>query len=168
MRMQPPNPWYREPWPWLLMIMPLTAVVAGSITLWLATSTADGLVVGDYYKAGLAINQVIERDQWARSHAMAARIERAGDKLYLHLAANPPLSPKLISATFMHPTHQGHDRTVLFRPDPAAGADTYSAALPVLLDGKWHVQIEEPQGKWRLAGVLRTPLAGAVTIGGAN
>jgi hypothetical protein len=166
MHAQTPNPWYREPWPWLLMIMPLTAVIAGSITLWLAASTADGLVVGDYYKAGLAINQVIERDRWARQHGVRARIERAGDRLYLHLGADSPMAPRVVSARFVHPTHQGHDRTILFLPDAAAGIGTYSAAMPSLLDGKWHVQIEEPQGKWRLTGVVYTPFKGVATFGG--
>ncbi len=47
------KPWYREPWPWILMIMPVTAVVAGSFMMWLAVSTEDGLVEDDYYKKGL-------------------------------------------------------------------------------------------------------------------
>ena len=42
------KPWYREPWPWILMIMPVTAVVAGSFMMWLAVSTEDGLVEHDY------------------------------------------------------------------------------------------------------------------------
>ena len=57
------RPWYREPWPWILMSVPATAVVAGIITLWLAVSSADGLVAEDYYKQGLAINRVIEREE---------------------------------------------------------------------------------------------------------
>ena len=34
-------PWYREPWPWLLMAGPAAVVVAGLITAWIAVKTDD-------------------------------------------------------------------------------------------------------------------------------
>ena len=45
------GPWYRHRWPWLLVLLPLTAVVVASFfTLWLAISRPDYLVVeeGEY------------------------------------------------------------------------------------------------------------------------
>ncbi|RPI42555.1 MAG: hypothetical protein EHM59_17550, partial [Betaproteobacteria bacterium] len=53
----PIKPWYREPWPWLLMAAPAAAVLAGAVTLALAIQSYDGLVAEDYYKQGLAVNQ---------------------------------------------------------------------------------------------------------------
>ena len=44
------RPWYREPWPWLLMAGPATVLVAGAATTWIAFASADGLVAEDYYK----------------------------------------------------------------------------------------------------------------------
>ena len=57
------RPWYREPWPWILMAGPAAVIVAGAVTIWLAVSSSDGLVADDYYKRGLAIDQEIRRDQ---------------------------------------------------------------------------------------------------------
>ena len=51
------SPWYREPWPWLLMAGPAVVVVAGLFTAWLAVVHEDGLVADDYYKQGLGINK---------------------------------------------------------------------------------------------------------------
>ncbi len=70
----PAERWYREPWPWIVMIAPAAAVLGGAVMLWLAISTYDGLVSDDYYKQGLAINQVLRRDERAaelgyRAHA---------------------------------------------------------------------------------------------------
>ena len=41
-------PWYRHPWPWILMSGPFVVVVAGVITLYLAVVSDDGLVDDDY------------------------------------------------------------------------------------------------------------------------
>jgi hypothetical protein len=59
------QPWYREPWPWLLMLGPVVVIVAGFVTAYLAVVSNDGLVEDDYYKQGLAVNQRTARDQRA-------------------------------------------------------------------------------------------------------
>jgi len=61
------NPWYREPWPWLLMAGPFIVIVAGIVTAWLAVSTSDGLVTDDYYKEGLAVAETLARSQRAEA-----------------------------------------------------------------------------------------------------
>ena len=61
------QPWYREPWPWFLILLPMSAVVASMITIWLAVKSADGLVEDDYYKQGIGINKILDRDQAAEN-----------------------------------------------------------------------------------------------------
>lgn len=39
-----PRPWYRQLWPWLLIIPPLGAVIGGLLTLYLAMTRPDELV----------------------------------------------------------------------------------------------------------------------------
>lgn len=41
------RPWYREPWPWVAIAIPLVAVIMGMTTLYLAVSNPDYLVVDD-------------------------------------------------------------------------------------------------------------------------
>jgi hypothetical protein len=41
------RPWYRQLWPWLLMLPPAAAVVGGFLTLYLALATPDPLVRRD-------------------------------------------------------------------------------------------------------------------------
>jgi len=72
------TPWYREPWPWILMAGPAAVIVAGAVTYWLAASTADGLVADDYYKRGLAINQELGRERLAAQRGIEARVTREG------------------------------------------------------------------------------------------
>ena len=41
------KPWYRQPWVWFLIALPMTAVVGGLVTMYIAATTSDGLVVDD-------------------------------------------------------------------------------------------------------------------------
>ncbi|MEM1410833.1 MAG: FixH family protein [Pseudomonadota bacterium] len=41
------RPWYREPWPWIIIGLLGTVVVASLATFWIAASNPDGLVVDD-------------------------------------------------------------------------------------------------------------------------
>ena len=41
------RPWYREPWPWVAIAIPGAAVIMGVITLYLALSNPDYLVVDE-------------------------------------------------------------------------------------------------------------------------
>jgi hypothetical protein len=40
-------PWYRQFWPWFIIALPASAVVASFFTLWLAISNPDHLVVDE-------------------------------------------------------------------------------------------------------------------------
>lgn len=42
-----PRPWYREPWPWVLIAIPLLTILASAITLWLAVRHPDQIVVDE-------------------------------------------------------------------------------------------------------------------------
>ena len=46
------RPWYRQAWPWLLIIPPAGAVIGGAITLYLAISHPDTLVRADCHRDG--------------------------------------------------------------------------------------------------------------------
>ena len=62
-----PPPWYRQPWPWLLMAGPAIVVVAGFATLWLAARPTTASSPTTITSAGLLINRELERtDRGAR------------------------------------------------------------------------------------------------------
>ncbi len=142
-------PWYREPWPWLLMAGPATVLVAGAITTWMAFSTADGLVAQDYYKQGMAVNKVLAKEDAAARLGLSATVELAGDRhrIAVILAG---AEPGQISVRFAHSTRSGHDLALRLA---RVGPGRYEAAVPAdLPPGRWNVNIEAPGGDWRLAG----------------
>jgi len=145
-----PRPWYREPWPWIVISGPAAVVVAGAITIWLAVSSADGLVAEDYYRQGLAINKVIAREDAARRLGLVAHLAPAAGRLQLRLAgAGAAGQPLALFVHFAHATRAGYDTRIRLAQ---ASDGRYEADLPALPPGRWRLSIEDPQGVWRIAG----------------
>ncbi|MCK9508095.1 MAG: FixH family protein [Pigmentiphaga sp.] len=49
------RPWYKEPWPWILMAGPAVVVVACVVTIYLSFAHADVPVAGPHVKRGLKV-----------------------------------------------------------------------------------------------------------------
>lgn len=156
----PAPPWYRQRWPWLLMLGPAIVVVAGIATLVIAVRSDDGLVADDYYKRGLAINQTLERSDRGTALGLAAWVDLDADgNVALKLAAtssDPDALPSTLRLRLAHPTRAGEDRaTVLV----AAGEGRYAGRIAPVAGGRWRVIVETD--RWRLPGVeSRVPVSG--------
>jgi hypothetical protein len=66
------KPWYRHPWPWILMSGPAIVVVAGIATTVIAVTTADGLVSDDASKSARQRLTPAERANLPAKRAMSA------------------------------------------------------------------------------------------------
>ncbi|NCX03543.1 MAG: hypothetical protein EBV72_11790 [Betaproteobacteria bacterium] len=80
-----PKPWYRQGWPWLLMLMPGLAVVGGVITAYLAISSNHALVVGEYWREGKAINHSLAKEAQAKALGLELSMQQVGSDLRLQL-----------------------------------------------------------------------------------
>lgn len=138
------RPWYREPWPWILMSGPVAVLVAGSATMWIAFASADGLVADDYYKQGLAINRRLAKEDEADRRGISAEVRLAPDRLRVALRGD---APRALFVQLAHATRAGHDVRLRLTP---AGAGIYEAEVSGLPRGHWHVVIEDPRGAWRI------------------
>ncbi|HUL94084.1 MAG TPA: FixH family protein [Burkholderiales bacterium] len=141
------GPWYREPWPWILMSGPAIVVVAGFVTLGIALATDDGLVADDYYKQGLAVNQVLRRGARARELHLAATAILAGDEVRVTLRGAGEILPEL-RLRLVHATRSGRDQVVMLRPSGPvyAGRFVHPGGEPRLL------VLEDAGSSWRLTG----------------
>lgn len=158
------KPWYREPWPWILMAMPAMAVVAGSFMIWLAVSTEDGLVEDDYYKKGLTINQTIERDQAAQSLHIKAQLMVGDDPTHLRLMLQGDdlgLLPQQLRLKVLHPTRSGLDQEVLLT---RRGEGYYEGGSKALGAAKWRLILEDMDKHWRLTGIWHVPKDSSVAL----
>ncbi|MBP6708369.1 MAG: FixH family protein [Candidatus Accumulibacter sp.] len=145
------RPWYREPWPWLLMLGPAVVIVAGFVTAYLAVVSNDGLVEDDYYKQGLTVNQRTARDQRAAELGIAAELVlgAGGERIRAVLRGSEGFRlPAALSLRIAHPTRPGFDQKVLLR---AEGGGVYAGTL-IPLHGRWHMVLEDDTQEWRLVG----------------
>ena len=139
------RPWYREPWPWILMSGPLAVIAAGAVTMWIAFHSTDGLVAEDYYKQGLAINKVLAKEDAADRLGISASVRLLPDRLHVDLRGE---APPALFVHLAHATRAGYDMRLRLAP-VAPGA--YEAELSGLPRGHWHIVIEDPRGTWRIA-----------------
>jgi len=144
-----PRPWYREPWPWILMGGPAIVVVAAFATLYLAVRHADPLVVDNYYKEGLAINRVLARDHLAFERGDRALVMLNQDRTLLRIQLTGPRPPDQLRVRFTHPTKAGLDQLVIaqqIQPGLYEGTVRLAASL------RWDIEVEDAREQWRLTG----------------
>ncbi len=51
------KPWWKEPWPWLLISGPALAMMGCAVTIWVAMQHADRPIVDGVVRQGLVIRQ---------------------------------------------------------------------------------------------------------------
>lgn len=155
---QTSKPWYREPWPWILMAGPAVVVVAGFVTAWLAVSTEDGVVEDDYYKKGLAINQTLARDQMARSLKLRAQLMLGSDatqlRVMLRQGEEGEALPPTLRLKILHPTRSDMDRIVMLEK---GASGYYEGHIKALEPTRWRLILEDSDNHWRLSGKLLMP-----------
>jgi hypothetical protein len=161
MSYQPPveddRPWYRQFWPWLLIMLPGTAVIGGLITIFLAVSDADGLVKDNYYKEGLAIKKNLDKEIRAREMGLQAQVHFETEQHRLEVSLNGASGPfdlPYIDVQLFHPTRKGHDLLVRL-PAVARGVFALSQAPPQ--EANWHISLTPPDGDWVLKGRMHLP-----------
>jgi hypothetical protein len=154
-------PWYKQGWPWFLLALPLSAVVACMFTLWFAIDSWGGLVVDDYYKEGQTIVKVIDRARRARELGLSARVRVGDGEVRIDLgAARMEELPGAIYLTIIHPTRAGQDQVVLLQGQEGV----YAGAIEPLRAGHWVFQIEDEPRSWRMNGAATFPTETEVRI----
>ena len=69
------KPWYRQFWPWFIIALPASAVVAGLTTLWISMQTTDSLVVHAEDGVRKATDRALAAERLAAEMGLAAAVE---------------------------------------------------------------------------------------------
>lgn len=156
MERQDTLPWYKQFWPWFIISIPATAVVAGLYMLWLSLQTMDSLVV----KSDAGIDVMTERnllaEQDARRLGINAEIAVNNETgaVVVTIAANPGSGfPDSLQMHLRHPTLDTRDfEIVLSRAiSDDAGNARYAGHFTTLPSGRFYLSIMAGDD-WRLSG----------------
>ena len=157
--------WTRNPMVWLVIFFPSLAVVAGIITILIAANTEDGLVVDDYYKKGLQINQVISHDKKAKDLGLSAFVDvntQSGEILLTLNSQKAYEASDEITFKLIHRTRSGQDQTTTL--SRIGKESEYRGYLkPPIIEGRWTIQILA-QEEWRLKQNFTTKNAGHLLL----
>ena len=132
------EPWYKQFWPWFIMALPASAVVAGIITVFIAFDNADSLVVDDYYKAGLAVNDQIQLQKNAMNYGYAAKLRRLADnRLFLKFDNAAPEAQEL-ELQWVHPVDAKKDFSIVMNRQNDGSFHNKSAND---ISGRWYLRM---------------------------
>jgi len=141
------RPWYRQAWPWFLISLPASAVIGGIVTLVLAVNSPNALVVDDYYKKGLAINQEKHRLATADKLGMAGLLRSDGKQLTLNLTSQPAVTEQALVLNIIHSTRAELDRQLTLQ---RLSDGHYATAMPMLPPGSWYLRLQAGDASWEI------------------
>jgi len=149
------TPWYRQFWPWFLISLPATAVIACTYTIYLAVLHKPNMINDNYYQEGLSVNDRIKQDQRATSLSMQANLSfsQQTGKVNVYLTGNnKPLDS--LSLTVSAVGDKLLDRTYTLKP---INTNLFSIAQPELPDGRYYLTLEPEHREWRLLSEITLP-----------
>ena len=136
------TPWYRQFWPWFIMALPATAVVASLYTVSLAVRTSDSLVIPNDEGVDVVTERILDAERRARDLSLVANlsVDAESGAIAVELKSEEAIdAPPTLELLFSHPTDVRRDQLL-----------TLSSALPGD-DGslRWvgHF-VDVPTGRW--------------------
>lgn len=146
-----PPPWWKQFWPWFLISLPATAVVASFFTLKMAVESDDGLVSKDYYKEGKAIYMDVSARKKAHEMGIEAelRFDQPGKRVEVDISSNSSLALGTMQLALRHPTRAHQDALLDLQP---VSPGVYQSTLPNLSTDAWNVELIGKDAGWLLSG----------------
>ena len=149
-------PWYRQFWPWFIILLPASAVVASLYTVSLAFRTTDSLVISAEGGVDVVTERILAAERTAQALGLVATIAIDGDTgaVIVDVAnSGTPAAGRALELLFSHPTDVRRDRRVTLSPAPSAGDGTarWAGHLVDVPTGRYYVVLASGD-EWRLSG----------------
>lgn len=159
------KPWYKHFWPWFIMAIPGSSVIAGIAMIIVANDGADTLVKENYYKEGLAINQHIEKLNHAKELAISAVATINKDKLELKINANSAINEQLF-IEFRHATQADKDFKIALQRSASGDYFAFIDEQQGLQQrNKWYLTLKPFSERWELESNWHYPVTSTANFG---
>ncbi len=165
------TPWYKQFWPWFLIFLPASVVVACMFTIYLAVTNADSLVVDDYSKKAMHINRDLRKIEYARGIGLSGSFSIQNNILSLDVSVQKnkiTLAP-VLNMLLVHPTDSKKDFSVVLiraqesimgaKNEPVEQIRYVSRKndqqVNLIHEGAWYVRLMSPDNVWQLNGKVK-------------
>ncbi len=163
MQTSAPNPWYKEPWPFILISITGLGVVAGSTLAYIGLSNPPEIVSGQFDSLGKFLTEDTTRAAEARALGLAGRLGLDGERVELRLSAGDLTKlPNELMVQFQHPATSAGDSVVLL---VHAGGGSYRGLAGEQPHARARILVTDLGQSWSLAGRLDSAGAAAVEPG---
>lgn len=156
------RPWYREPWPWVLIAIPASAVIWSAFLITVAFDHQVAMVEDDYYDEGMGINLELSRDIEAANLGLTAEVDFTA-KRHIDITLNSEKRRNWddLRLEFLHPTLGDRDQSVTAQ---RTGKGQYRARIDELSQGRWYLDVRNGENDWRLKGEVELPREEPLTL----
>lgn len=154
--------WYQQGPVWLIILLPLSAVVAGISTAIIAHNNKVDLVAEDHVKTGKAFHPDMTKLQQAIDLGITLDLTINETNGTVHFNGGEFVASQVLKISFFHATLPDRDFNLMLSAD-AAGI--YRFNLDNAIQGNWAVRIEPFDGSWRVQNNVQFPV-GKVTLDG--
>jgi len=109
------KPWYRQFWPWFIIALPASSVVAGITTFWIAMQTTDSLVVQAEDGVRSATDRQLSAERLAAELELAALVEIDPETRVISVviqSSDLPEIPATLDFELSHPAFADRDQHI--------------------------------------------------------
>ena len=152
------KPWYRQFWPWFIIALPASAVIAGLTTLWISMQTTDSLVLVPEQGVKTAADRQVAAARLASELGLAAVIDidtQTGAVAAVMRAGDLDELPATLDFEMSHPAFADQDRAITLNramPD-AQGNPQWVGHFVSVPNGRYYAVLKSTE--WRLSGEWR-------------
>ncbi|MEP1446885.1 MAG: FixH family protein [Paraglaciecola sp.] len=161
MKSELPKIWYKQFWPWFLIIVPVTSMILSFTMMNLAFNGEDSMVIDDYYKEGKGINLKIQKLQQAKNLNIVTKTQVFTDYVEVTFISGSPENGEALTLDFLHATQKFKDFSVTLIRD-ANGI--YRAPLNNNVLGKWQLSLHPFDGSWKIQKMVALPQTNAFDL----
>jgi hypothetical protein len=143
------RPWYRQAWPWLVMVPPAATVIGGLLTLGLALRYPEYDVRDGHYRDGLGVYRAFEAGVPAGVDASLVLLSDGR----VELTVDGSLDMDPLSLWLIHPTSADQDRKVDL---VSLGGGRFEGSVALPAGAYWTAALRNEAAGWQLVGRLET------------
>ncbi len=155
------QPWYKQFWPWFLIIVPLSSMIFSLNYAKLAVTTDNDLVVDEYYKEGRVINNRLDKIEQAQTLNITTQLRIEEERVALTFLSGAPKQGQALKLNFYHVTIASRDFELLLSRD-ANGV--YRGFHTAPISGKWKISLMPLDAQWKIQQTVTLSKASDITF----